>query len=226
VLKDVSLDLNGRSILKDINLVINEGESVALVGPNGVGKTSIINCMLRLQRITGGVLINDFESLPKYKVGVHSQEQTFENLMTVKEILDLFLFDGEYESLVEEYGLKNLLNQRIGGLSTGEFKKLSLIILLENDPEIIFIDEITTGLDFATRLDVLKFLKNYVKKSKKTLIMVTHYLEEVEEVSNKIIFLKNGKIIESGLKNELCTKYNINNSENRLNTLYKQIYNK
>ncbi|MDR1820350.1 MAG: ABC transporter ATP-binding protein [Methanobrevibacter sp.] len=223
-LKDVNFKVKDKEILKNINLTVNQGESVAILGPNGAGKTTLINCILKLQKIDSGEIINDFESLPKYKIGVHSQEQSFYKLLKVKEILDLFLFEGEYMHLVEKYGLENNLNQQIGELSTGEFKKLSLIILLENDPEIIFIDEITTGLDTITRMEVLSFLKNELKKSGKTMIMVTHYLEEVEEISEKLVFLKKGEIVESGLKNDLCTKYGLNYSENNLIVLYNQVY--
>jgi ABC-2 type transport system ATP-binding protein len=180
------------------------------LGPNGAGKSTLINVILKMQRITKGNIINEFENLPKYKIGFHSQDQSFYKLMKVKEILDLFLFEGEYDSLVKKYGLERNLNQKIGELSTGEYKKLSLIILLENDPDIIFIDEVTTGLDATTRKDVIDFLKNELKKHEKTFIMVTHYLEEVKELSERLIFLKNGKIIEIGLKNELLVKYGLN----------------
>ncbi|MDR2624624.1 MAG: ABC transporter ATP-binding protein [Methanobrevibacter sp.] len=194
VLNDVGFKVKNKDILKDINLTINEGESVAILGPNGAGKTTLINTILKLQKISGGEIVNDFESLPRYKIGFHSQEQSFNNLIKVKETLDLFLFEGDYTPLVEKYGLNNNLNQKIGELSTGEFKKLSLIVLLENDPEIIFIDEITTGLDTTTRIEVLNFLRKELKKSEKTIIMVTHYLEEVEEISDKLVFLKNGEV--------------------------------
>ncbi len=208
-LKDVNLELKGKSILKDINLDIDEGESVAIIGPNGAGKTTLINVILNLQEISQGSITNDFESLPKYKVGFHSQEQSFNDLMKVREILDLFLFDGEYMSLVQKYGLGCNLNQQLRELSTGEYKKLALILLLENDPDIIFVDEITTGLDALTRKQVLDFLKKELKITGKTVIMVTHYLEEVIEVSEKLIFLKNGEIAEMGLLSELLDKHNL-----------------
>jgi ABC-2 type transport system ATP-binding protein len=208
-LKDVDLEIKGKSILKNINLDIDEGESVAILGPNGAGKTTLINVILNLQGISQGSVMNDFGYLPKYKIGVHSQEQAFNELMKVKEILDLFLFEGEYMSLVKKYGLECNLNQKIQELSTGERKKLALILLLENDPDIIFVDEITTGLDALTRRQVLDFMKKELKSTGKTLIMVTHYLEEVNEVSERLIFLKDGEIAETGLLIELLDKYNL-----------------
>lgn len=208
-LNGVNLEIKGKNILKDINLDIGEGESIAILGPNGAGKTTLINAILNLQKISQGNITNDFESLPKYKVGFHSQEQAFNELMKVKEILDLFLFEGEYMSLVRKYGLEHNLNQRVRELSTGEYKKLALILLLENDPDIIFVDEITTGLDALTRRQVLDFMKKELKNTGKTVIMVTHYLEEVIEVSEKLIFLKNGEIAEIGLLSELLDKHNL-----------------
>ncbi|MDR2624641.1 MAG: ABC transporter ATP-binding protein [Methanobrevibacter sp.] len=205
---DVNLKIKNNHILKNINLEINQGETVAIIGPNGSGKTTLINTILKVQKITSGKIINDFENLPKYKIGSYSQEQSLPEVFTVKECLKLFLFEGSYSHLVKKYDLEEIFNRQIKELSTGEYKKLCLILLLENNPEIIFVDEVTTGLDVPTRKSILNFMQNEFKSQKKTLVLITHYLEEVDE-SAKLVFLKDGKIVEIGFKDTLFSKYGL-----------------
>jgi ABC-2 type transport system ATP-binding protein len=205
-LTDVNLKIKNKHILKNINLEINQGETVAVLGPNGSGKTTLINVILKMQKISSGNIINDFENLPKYKIGSYTQEQALSELITVEECLKLFLFEGSYINLIKKYDLEKILNRQIRKLSTGEYKKLFLVLLLENNPEIIFVDEITTGLDVSTRKSILNFMKNEFKSHEKTLILITHYLEEVDE-SAKLIFLKDGEIVEMGFKDILFNKY-------------------
>lgn len=229
-IKNLTMQIKDKKILKNINLNINEGDRLAILGPNGAGKTTLVNTILNLQKHKQGKIINDFNDLPKYKIGVHMQESELNSIMKVKEVLNLFLFDGKYQDLVEKYSLKDKLNQKIGTLSGGEKQKLQLILAFENDPEIIFIDEVTTGLDMQSRKSILEFIKNETETKGKTLIMVTHYFEEVEELCNKIAILKNGELIEYGEKSELFKKYDISKSafietNNELNDINEKFNN-
>lgn len=208
-IEGLTLRTKNKVILDSVDLEISEGDSVAILGPNGAGKTTLLNVMLNLQRFKIGKVRNDFLNLPAYKVGVHIQESKLNGLMKVREILDLFLFDGENEKLIKKYELQDKLNQKIATLSGGEKQKLLLVLTFQNSPEIICIDEVTTGLDVQSRKSIIDFIKKEIKYSNKTLIMVTHYLEEAEELCDKFLFLNNGKIVEFGRKEELFKKYNI-----------------
>ena len=206
----VTLTVKDRSILKNINVTICEGDSVAILGPNGAGKTTLINVILDLQRFKNGSIKNDFKNLPAYKIGVHMQESDLNDYFKVKEILHLFLFEGDNSELIEKYHLTDKLNQKIVTLSGGEKQKLLLILAFQNKPVISFIDEVTTGLDIESRKSIIDFIKHEMHN--KTLVMVTHYLEEAEALCYKFLFMKNGEIIEYGKKEDLYRKYKIHKS--------------
>lgn len=206
---DLTLRVKDKLILDSINMEINEKDTVAILGPNGSGKTTLSNVMLNLQRFKNGTLKNDFLDLPAYKIGVHMQESKLNGLMKVKEVLDLFLFEGDNKSLIDKYDFNDKLNQRIATLSGGEKQKLLLILTFQNNPELVFIDEVTTGLDVQSRQSIIKFLKKEMEEKHKTLVMITHYLEEADALCNKLAFLKKGKLIEYGEKESLYNKYHI-----------------
>lgn len=208
-IKNVSMKVKQKTILDDISLTFNEGETIAILGPNGAGKTSLINAILGLCRTRCGVIQNDYKKLPAYKVGVHMQESCINGLMTVREALDLFLFDGDYRDLLETFQMTDKLKQRIATLSGGEKQKLQLISMLQNNPEIVFVDEITTGLDAVSRESIIFYLKSEIVDKDKTLIMVTHYFEEVDALAKRVIFMKEGKVMEDGEPEELFEKYGI-----------------
>lgn len=208
-IKNVSMKVRKKTILDDISLTFNEGETIAILGPNGAGKTSLINSILGLCRTRKGVIQNDYKVLPAYKVGVHMQESCINGLMTVREALNLFLFDGSYRELLETFHMEDKLNQRIATLSGGEKQKLQLISMLQNNPEVVFVDEITTGLDAASRESIISYLKTEIVDKEKTLVMVTHYFEEVDALAKRVIFMKNGKVIEDGETEGLFEKYGI-----------------
>lgn len=210
IISNLFMSVRNKKILNGINLVINEGEQVSIIGPNGAGKTTLVNTILGLQRYKVGKVENDFLQLPPYKIGVHMQDSKLNELMTVKEVLDLFLFEGSYKELVNKFGLNDKMNQRISTLSGGEKQRLQLIVALQNNPEILFLDEITTGLDANSRREITKYIIEDINKKNKTIVMITHYFEEVESLTNRIVVLYNGEIIEDGKLADLYEKYNVN----------------
>lgn len=209
-ISNLFMSVRNKKILNGINLVINEGEQVSIIGPNGAGKTTLVNTILGLQRYKVGKVENDFLQLPPYKIGVHMQDSKLNELMTVKEVLDLFLFEGSYKELVNKFGLNDKMNQRISTLSGGEKQRLQLIVALQNNPEILFLDEITTGLDANSRREITRYIIEDINKKNKTIVMITHYFEEVESLTNRIVVLYNGEIIEDGKLADLYEKYNVN----------------
>lgn len=209
-LEHVSVKIKQKKILDDITFDITEGETVAILGPNGAGKTTLMNAILNILKNTSTTIRNDFLDLPPYKVGVHIQGSHLNGLMKVKEVLHLFNFENaDISEWLDKYNMKHVLNQRIATLSLGEKQKVLLLLTFQNNPEIVFLDEVTTGLDVQSRNNVLKLISQQITKQKKTLIMITHYLEEAEKLCDKFIFLKDGKLLDIGKKEELFSKYHL-----------------
>jgi len=213
-LTNVSLEIKKKIILNDITLTISEGEKVAILGPNGAGKTTLINSVLKMQPISKGVIHNDFSKLDKWKVGYHMQDSMLNRLMTVGETMKLFLFydkNEEYRKRLSNLlGINYLLNQRISSLSGGEKQRLLIFLTFQNEPNIIFIDEVTTGVDAKTRMTIVDFINEYIRNNNATSVFVTHYLEEADKLANRFIFMNEGNIIESGSRKELFLKYKTN----------------
>jgi ABC-2 type transport system ATP-binding protein len=213
-LTNVSLQIKKKIILNDINLTISEREKVAILGPNGAGKTTLINSILKMQPISKGIINNDFSKLDKWKVGYHMQDSMLNRLMTVQETIKLFLFydkNEEYRKRLSNLlGINHLFNQRISSLSGGEKQRLLIFLTFQNEPNIIFIDEVTTGVDAKTRMTIVDFINEYIRNNNATSVFVTHYLEEADKLANRFIFMNEGNIIESGSREELFHKYKTN----------------
>lgn len=212
-LHDVSLKIGHKSILNRINLGVNEGEKIAILGPNGAGKTTLINATLGLHPISSGIIHNDFKKLKPWKVGYHMQDSALNRLMTVKEVISLFSFDQSNHDfrleLMKMLGINGIEKQKIESLSGGEKQRLLIFLVYQNQPSIIFVDEVTTGIDALTRKEIVSFMNRYINENKLTSVYVTHYLEEAKELAERFVFMDNGRIIEDGHIKDLYEKYNI-----------------
>ena len=192
--------------VNNISFEVKKGEVFSLLGPNGAGKTTTTEILECLKNPSSGVIkvlgvdIKNERNQEKIKklIGVMPQEfNTFDNL-TVKENIDYFriLFDSEIkvEELINLVGLNDKTNERYRNLSGGLKQKVGISISLVNEPELIFLDEPTAGLDPMARQDVWNVIKD-LKEKGKTIFMTTHYLEEAQALSDTITIMDNGKIV-------------------------------
>lgn len=197
--------INKKTILKQVSLNVNKGEIIALVGPNGAGKTTLINCLIGLIRPTTGE-INLFGAKPlnkknKMKLGVMQQESTTLDNVKVKELLTLFrsfyLNPLSLEDLLDITGLNEHQNTYTTKLSGGQKRRLTFGLSIIGNPELLFLDEPTTGMDVTSR-KIFWEKMNTLKEQGKTIILTTHYLEEIEKVATRILLMKQGEIVHDG----------------------------
>lgn len=229
--------------LDDFNLKINKGERLALLGPNGSGKTTAINCMLGLLKIDHGKIELFGEQMSpskldiKAKIGLVPQEPTVFNELNVYENIDYFC--GLYEQnsikrkeLVNEaikfVHLENYKKFRPKKLSGGLLRRLNIACGMAHKPEFLILDEPTVAVDAQTR----KFMLDEIKKlgeNGTTILYTTHYLEEVEEVAETIVIIEKGQAIAKGTSDELKSMIsttekiviNLDDEGDRLNELKK-----
>ncbi len=193
-INDLSVVLKGRNILDfDRNISISNGDTVAILGPNGAGKSTLINCIIGQLPFSGSITINkELKNL-----GILFQENEYGDLIKVNELICLVTqknkSDDLVQSMIDEFNLAYLLNTRISKLSKGELQRLSLALVLSRNPDFFIFDELTTGLDFEKRVELLNLVKSKTKN--KTVILVTHYFEEISSWANKILLLDGGKIV-------------------------------
>jgi len=199
-----------------ISFTINKGEIFSLLGPNGAGKTTTVEILECLRRPTSGrayVLgfdISKDQDDIKKRIGVLPQEfNTFDSL-TVRENLQYFagMFGSsvDIDSLIKLVDLEDKRNEQYKKLSGGLKQRLGVAMALVNDPEIVFLDEPTAGLDPKARHGVWNVIRG-LKRQGKTVFLTTHYMEEAEALADTVTIIHKGKIAAMGTPEELITRY-------------------
>lgn len=207
--------------VKSIDFNLNPGEYVAVLGPNGAGKTTFVEMIEGIRYPDEGEILIKGKKLKDNKeelygiLGISFQEtRLFEKINTI-EILRMFAsFYGAHESKVEEIlkltGLEEKRKAFTKNLSGGQRQRLALGIALINDPEILILDEPTTGLDPTARREIWDILTGLKKEKSTSLILTTHYMEEASYLCDRIVILDRGEVIARGTLDELLEAENMN----------------
>ena len=194
--------------LNNVSLQIEQGELFGLLGVNGAGKTTLIKILCGLTKKKSGTVTLDGLDLDtqmekiKEIVDVSPQETSVANNLTVKENLEFFaeIYDNNDETAVNEiveiFSLGEVLNQRAKTLSGGYKRRLSIAIALISKPKILFLDEPTLGLDVFARRELWRIIEKL--KNSVTIILTSHYLEEIEHLCDRVAILSKGELLEVG----------------------------
>jgi len=215
--------------VRGISLTISPGEFVALLGPNGAGKTTLVEMMEGLRKPDRGEIRIQGKTWQKHEnelrkiIGLSLQETRFPDKLTVRETLRLFasffgLGEERVQEIIELTGLESKHKSMTGTLSGGQRQRLAVAVALLNRPQILFLDEPTTGLDPHSRFDLWNILKTLKDQGETTLILTTHYMEEAESLCDHIIIIDEGKILREGRLEEL-----LNENARNLDELFIQL---
>lgn len=192
----------------DLNLQIEAGSFTAILGPNGAGKSTTIQMLTRLlQPTTGEILYNS-----NIKLGVVFQNSVLDDMLTVRENLDIRagqynrIDKGKVDSLIEQLGLKKFSTQLYGTLSGGQKRRVDIARALLNNPDVLFLDEPTTGLDIQTRKVIWDLIHYLQMKEKMTVILTTHYLDEADD-ADMIYIVDYGQVIAKGSADQIKEQY-------------------
>ncbi|MGM0632573.1 MAG: ABC transporter ATP-binding protein [Pseudomonadota bacterium] len=198
---------DGFQALRSINLDIARGEVIALLGPNGAGKTTLISCICGIARPTAGqVTVDGFDTIREFRetrsrIGLVPQELTTEAFETVLNTVNFSrgLFgkspDPAYiEKLLRDVSLWDKRNNKIMTLSGGMKRRLLIAKALSHEPRVLFLDEPTAGVDVELRKDMWSLI-NALRETGVTIILTTHYIEEAEEIADRVAVINSGEII-------------------------------
>jgi len=199
--------------VNDISFTVRKGEVFAFLGPNGAGKTTTVEIIETIRMSTSGKVTLLGMDVAKKKhdivrrIGVLPQEFSSFDRITVRETVQYYarLFSDrntDIDGLIELVNLKDKTNEQYKSLSGGLRQRLGIAIALVNDPEVVFLDEPTTGLDPRARREVWEVLQG-MKKKGKTVFLTTHYMEEAELLADTVAIISKGKIIAMGSPGEL-----------------------
>lgn len=215
-IQNLNKTFGDNEVLKDINLEVNKGEVVAIIGPSGSGKSTLLRCMNLLETPTKGHVIFDGNDLTekgvhldqlRQKMGMVFQnfnlfphKKVIENIVLAPKMLKNNSNDKLYEeahSLLEKVGLKDKANVYPNSLSGGQKQRVAIARALAMHPEVLLFDEPTSALDPEVVGDVLKVMKDLAKEGM-TMVVVTHEMNFAKDVSDKVIFMADGVVVESG----------------------------
>ena len=220
---NVCKNYKSKKALDNVSLSIKQGELFGLLGVNGAGKTTLIKILCGLTRKTSGTItINNFnidKETDKIKeiIDISPQETSVANNLTVKENLEFFanIYNNNdvntINEIVDIFNLNEVLNQRAKTLSGGYKRRLSIAIALISKPKILFLDEPTLGLDVFARRELWNIIKKLQKNI--TIILTSHYLEEIENLCDRVAILSNGKLLKTGTIEEIKQITNTQNFE-------------
>ena len=207
-----------REVLHGLDLVVPAGEVFALLGPNGAGKTTTVEILEGYRRRDAGdvrVLGVDPERADarfRGRIGIVLQSSAVYPALTVAEILDLFA--GYYpgprdpDEVARLVGLAEKRDARVRTLSGGQLRRLDLGLALVGDPELVFLDEPTTGFDPAARRQAWETIRS-LRELGKTILLTTHYMEEAQALADRLAILNGGRIVATGSPQELLAGHGI-----------------
>ncbi len=199
--------------VKGISFEVKKGECLGLLGPNGAGKTTTIEILEGIQKPTSGEILylgkpvtRDFQKV----AGIQFQKTSLPDYLTCRDVLKLFQSFYEntlpIETMVEWCALEEYLDRDVHKLSGGQRQRLLLALALIHDPEIVFLDEPTTGLDPHARRNFWE-LVNQIKSKGKTVLLTTHYMDEAFQLCDRILIVDHGKILIEGDPRTLLSQH-------------------
>ena len=216
VTKDLTKKYKNFTAVDNLNLEIKKGELFGLLGVNGAGKTTTIKILTGLtQPFSGKGFINGHDiikerNIIKSIIGVCPQETAIANNLTAKENLELMCGVHEFSkekiqdktnSLLKDFRLEDIKNKKSQHLSGGYKRRLSIAMALIGEPQVLFLDEPSLGLDVISRSELREIIKSLKKKL--TIILTTHYMEEAEYLADRVGIMKDGKMIVTGSVDEI-----------------------
>ena len=210
--RNLTKSFSGRRVVDDLSFDVQKGEVFALLGHNGAGKSTTIDLILGLKTPDGGsakILGMDAAQNRKQvfeRVGVQLQHTQYQTNITVEEACieyaSLYADPADYPKLLEQFGLGTLRKNFVSKLSGGERQKHSVVLALIGKPEIVFLDDLTTGLDVVARREVWRTLKQ-LESQGLTIFLTTHYMEEAEALCDRVCIIKSGKKVAEGTIDEV-----------------------
>ena len=221
VIENLTKDYGDVRAVDGLSLSIPEAEVFGLLGPNGSGKTTTINCLTGLVKPTGGTLkvgghdVQTESSEARAVMGVSPQETAIFPYLTGRENVELFgalysvpkkRLGAGVDQMMEKVGLMDEARRRVSKYSGGMKRRVSIAMALVQDPEIVLLDEPTVGMDPQSRRAIWDFIMELRDKGK-TIVLTTHYMEEAEELCDRVGIIDHGKLIALGSPAELKSKY-------------------
>lgn len=185
-----------------------KGERIGVIGSNGAGKTTLVKAILGLANYDGRIITD----LQPEQMAAHMQSNAYVTTMPVRRIMEMVLDtrvkeNKELQELIDFFEFGNCLSKRFPALSGGQKQKFTIIMIMMQKAELTFYDEVTSGLDFETRQKLMEKMVEWYRGKEDSLVIVSHYYEELEQLADKILLLDRGRVVAFGRTDELFRTY-------------------
>ena len=209
----------------DISFTAKDGEILGILGPNGAGKTTLLRIIAGIMKPTKGEVIIDDKTYDKNDIEIKKQiaflsgnTKLYKDISAIELLkmcadyyeVDNKTFNERLDEIIKRFDMESFKNQKIGSLSTGQTQRVGVARCIIHDPHYYIFDEATSGLDIISSQVILKFIKEEKNKNK-CIIYSTHYMEEAENICDRVVLINKGKIIAIGTPSEVKQKTNTTN---------------
>ncbi len=215
--KNIKKNYGKAKILHGINLKIYKGDRVAILGPNGAGKTTLTEIIAKIKEPTRGVIEYSFGKTKKEissKIGIQFQETSYPSYFRVIDIIKffneatrMFLSKEQINELLDQFQLAGLEKRHANSLSGGQKQRLNVLLAILNNPELILLDELSTGLDVQSRDNIKKFMHEFLETSNATMLLVSHNVDEIEYLANRLVIIYDGIIFDDVSIDKIRERY-------------------
>lgn len=206
-IKNIKKSFGNKEVLKDVSFSVGEGAIVCLLGNNGAGKTTIINCIVRMIKADSGTILLNGRDIRKYtnaeyfsnvnallesSVNIYDYLTGRQNIDYFAGLMNMDKKDSQIDKYIQLFGLEEAIDKPAGEYSRGMQQKLALVIALMSSPQLLLLDEPTLGLDIKSKLSVISTLNEIIKTEKMSVILTTHQMDVVQKLNSRILILKDG----------------------------------
>ena len=202
--KDLIKKFGNKVANNKISFDVYKGERLGIIGANGAGKTTLVEQLIGVSKPTKGEIKYNFKYLktPQERMGMQFQDSSYPEGLTVKDIIDFSLEiygsqlkKSELMDMLKKFQIEDFYKAKAKGLSGGQQQKLNVFLAIIHKPEIVILDEISTGLDISAREEIIGYIDEITTKEKMTTILISHQMAEIERLCSRIIVLSKGKIL-------------------------------
>lgn len=207
-------------VVDNLNLEIYKNQNIALLGGNGAGKTTTVEMLIGILKPTSGNIeyyfndgLNHNESA-QTNIGIQFQDSSYPQGLSVNDVIySMNKIYGnkssaeELQKLIKIFGVDEFINNKASSLSGGQHQRLNALLAIINKPKLLILDELSTGLDIKIKTRLVSFLNDYIKEIDCTLILISHDINEIEILADRIIIMNKGRIVLDALKSEIIEKY-------------------
>ncbi|MDY5912055.1 MAG: ABC transporter ATP-binding protein [Inconstantimicrobium porci] len=209
VIDNLNVKYNGKTALNiKSQIKFEDGDRIGIIGSNGAGKSTLVKAILGIVKYDGRIVTD----IKPEQIAVHMQENNYVDTMSIKNIMEGLLCtkvkdNKRLRELIDFFDFEPCLKKRFKNLSGGQKQRMTIIMVLMQDSPLVFFDEVTSGLDFETRQQLMTKITKWYENKKTTICIVSHYYEELDNIVKKILIIEKGQLVDYGDKDELFKKY-------------------